>query len=117
MEVAPLLSPDVLDADRVQQRDAQGVAASITAKGVNEALDELLRLSSATRASTAVLRPLLLGDPLQHLCICEADHPLLPLQLRLLRLHQTASISTVDCEDAVTQLPHENGVQLVAHQD
>lgn len=58
--------------------------------------------------------PLLPGDPPDHLGVSQADHPVLPLQLGPLSLSEMACIFGVHLEDAVRQLPHEGGVQLVA---
>ena len=76
-------------------------------------LDEECRLLGPTRPTTTVEPPLLSGDPPDHLGVSQADHPVLPLQLGPLSLSETAGISGVDLEDAVRQLPHVSGVQLV----
>ena len=113
-EVASLTTPYILDAESVQQQDVQVVTSCWSAEGVEEVLHEECRLLGPTRPTTTVAPPLLPGDPPDHFGVSQADHLVLPLQLGPLSLSETAGISGVDLEDAVRQLPHESGVQLVA---
>ena len=61
MEVAPPLFPDYLDADVVQQRDAQGVDPLLAVEGPEKVNEDFARRSPA-RTTPTVKRNLLPDD-------------------------------------------------------